>query len=157
MEIEKKYLVDPNRIKELKKLSYNSFKIEQYYLSDKSDSWTIRIRKEGRYCSITLKSKGLLSREEIEFDITKYDFAEYIKLAKSRIFKTRYQFENEEPDKVNKYPHYCYEIDIYNDYDFITCEVEFDTEEEANSFIPPDWCIKDVTEDPYYKNVNLAK
>jgi len=50
-----------------------------------------------------------------------------------------------------------YEIDFYKDYDFVTCEVEFDSEEEANNFEAPDWCIKDVTYDPYYKNVNLAK
>jgi CYTH domain-containing protein len=157
MEIERKWLVDPARVNELKKLSYTHFKIEQYYLSDKDDSWTIRLRKQERDCSITLKSKGLLSREEIELDITKIEFAEYVKFAKTKIIKTRYHFENNEVDKTNKYPHYVYEIDVYNDYDFVTCELEFDTEEEAKSFIPPDWCIKDVTADPYYKNVNLAK
>jgi len=156
MEIERKWLVDPNRIKELKKLSGISFKIKQYYLSDKSDSWTIRLRDDGDFW-ITLKSKGLLSREEIEFDINKIEFAEYVKLAKTKILKTRYIYENIEPDKINKYPHYCYEIDVYDVYDFITCEVEFATEEEAKAFVPPTWCIKDVTEDPFYKNINLAK
>lgn len=157
MEIEKKYLVDPTRIKELKKLAYTSFKIDQYYLSDKNDSWTIRLRNQDGDLSITLKNKGLLSREEIEFPLTKIEFSDYVKLAQTKIRKTRYIYENSEPDKANKYPHYCYEIDIYKNYDFITCEVEFNTEEEALSFIPPDWCIKDVTEDPFYKNVNLAK
>lgn len=98
-----------------------------------------------------MKNKGLLSREEIEVKISKQTFNSNIALAKTKITKTRYLLEIS-PEILG-----CYEIDIYDDYDFITCEVEFDNEEEAKAFVAPVWCIQDVTEDPKYKNVNLAK
>jgi len=153
MEIEKKYLVDPKRIKELKDQAYYFEKIDQYYLSDINDTWTIRLRKTYdtiiRAFFLTLKSKGLLSREEIEIKIPVQLFEENLQHARTALSKTRYHVEID--------PDLGFEIDVYKDYDFITCEVEFETEEEAKSFVAPDWCIKDITEDPYYKNVNLAK
>lgn len=155
MEIEKKYLVDSNRIEELKNLSFYFEHIDQYYLNDPKDSWVIRLRKTDdtiiKDYFLTLKSKGLLSREEIEIKISKDTFLHGIQNAKTSLKKTRYTIEID-PDKLG-----VFEVDVYDDYEFITCEVEFETEEEANAFVAPDWCIKDVTEDPYYKNVNLAK
>ena len=93
----------------------------------------------------------MLSREEIEVKISKQTFDDNIRLAKTKLTKTRHLIE------INPKILGCYEIDVYDDYEFITCEVEFDTEEEANSFVAPDWCIQDVTQDPTYKNVNLAR
>jgi CYTH domain-containing protein len=151
MEIERKWLVDPSKIEELKLAAFLVIATQQYYLNDKTDSWIIRLRKANDTHFITLKSKGLLSREEIEIKISKGIFDDAIKTAKTKITKTRYIVEIS-PDNL-----LTYEIDVYDDYDFITCEVEFETEEEAKNFMPPDWCIKDVTYDPKYKNVNLAK
>lgn len=151
MEIERKWLVDPNKIEELKEEAFLYERIEQYYLNDKDDSWIIRLRRADNEYFLTLKNKGLLSREEIEVKISKQTFNSNIALAKTKITKTRYLLEIS-PEILG-----CYEIDIYDDYDFITCEVEFDNEEEAKAFVAPVWCIQDVTEDPKYKNVNLAK
>jgi len=151
MEIERKWLIDPSRVNELKKISFAHEKVEQYYLNDKNDSWIIRLRKAGSDCFITLKSKGLLSREELELHICKKDFTEFIKHAKTSIKKTRYVIE------LSTEILSTLEMDVYDDYDFVTGEVEFDSEEEANDFVAPDWCIKDITYDPTYKNVNLAK
>ena len=39
----------------------------------------------------------------------------------------------------------------------IFAEVEFDSLEEANAFIPPAWFDKDVTDDPSYANSNISK
>jgi len=36
-------------------------------------------------------------------------------------------------------------------------EVEFDTEESAHAFVPPDWFAEDVSERPEYSNRNLAR
>lgn len=151
MEIEKKYLVDPRRIEELKEEAFLYERIEQYYLNDKNDTWIIRLRRADNEYFLTLKNKGLLSREEIEVKISKQTFYNNIEQAKTYITKTRYTVEID-PNKIG-----AYEIDVYDDYEFITCEVEFDSEEEANSFVAPDWCIKDITLDPTYKNVNLAR
>jgi len=153
MEIERKWVVNPDHIKELKKLAYTSFRVDQYYLSDKNDTWTIRLRRANDDCYLTLKNKGLLSREEIEFEISKAKFLEYVKHAKTHIRKIRYIIEW--PDKFNVFT--AFEVDVYDLYEFITAEVEFNSEEEANNFVAPDWCIKDVTMDATYKNVNLAR
>jgi CYTH domain-containing protein len=151
MEIERKWLVNPKSIEELKGLAFECEKVEQYYLNDKTDSWVIRLRKANNQYFMTLKNKGLLSREEIEVKISKKLYYEAVQNAKTFITKTRYRLE------VDPYKALCYEIDVYDDYTFITCEVEFDSEEEANNFVAPSWCIADVTLDPSYKNVNLAR
>jgi len=151
MEIERKWLVDKKELDKLIEFSKYQERIEQYYLNGPNDEWVIRLRKADRQYFLTLKNKGLLSREEIEVRISKQTFNDQIAFAKTKIAKIRYMVEIN-PDDLG-----FYEIDVYDDYEFITCEVEFDTEEEANSFVAPDWCIKDVTQDPTYKNVNLAR
>jgi CYTH domain-containing protein len=153
MEIERKWLVDKVKVTDLLlKGSYvRRERLEQYYLNTINDEWLIRLRTEGNKYFLTLKSKGLIAREELEYHIDMFDFEKSIKYAKSSLKKYRYVF----PINVSmtKYA----QIDVYDDYDFIICEVEFESEEEANAFIPPDWCIQDITNDKKYKNVNLAK
>jgi len=151
MEIERKWLVDKKELENLVVAAFHQERIEQYYLNGPNDEWVIRLRKANNEHFLTLKNKGLLSREEIEVKISKQTFDDNIRLAKTKLTKTRHLIE------INPKILGCYEIDVYDDYEFITCEVEFDTEEEANSFVAPDWCIQDVTQDPTYKNVNLAR
>ena len=147
MEIEKKWIVDVTKFVYLKEISAEVIRIDQYYLNELKDEWTIRLRTYGEKRVLDLKSKGLLSREELTFIITKEAFDEGIKHAKKYIGKNRYIFP---------YGKYICEIDVYDDHDFITCEIEFETEEDANIFVAPDWCKEDVTLDAKYKNVNLA-
>lgn len=54
---------------------------------------------------------------------------------------------------------YVAELDIYkkNLLGLVTVEVEFETEEEMNSFIPPSWFGREVTYIKDYKNRSLAK
>jgi CYTH domain-containing protein len=148
MEIERKWLVDVQKASFALTNSIKVIRVDQYYLNNDKDEWQIRLRCYGEKFILDLKSKGLLSREELTFEITREAFNEAVKHAKKSIGKNRYIFP---------YGRYMCEIDGYDDYDFITCEVEFNTEEEANRFIAPDWCIKDVTMDSKYKNINLAK
>jgi CYTH domain-containing protein len=151
MEIERKWLVDKKELENLVVSAFYQERIEQYYLNGPNDEWVIRLRKADNEHFLTLKNKGMLSREEIEVKILKQIFENHIRLAKTKLSKTRHMIEID-PDKLG-----VFEVDVYDDYNFITCEVEFETEEEANAFVAPGWCIKDVTEDPKYKNINLAK
>jgi CYTH domain-containing protein len=50
------------------------------------------------------------------------------------------------------------EIDVYHDRHegLVVAEVEFDDEEEAKNFQPPDWLGEEVTGDPRYSNQLLA-
>lgn len=153
MEIEKKWLVDKAKVADLLLKGYYARRerLEQYYLNTMDDEWLIRFRREANGCVLTLKSKGLLSRQELEYPIPPILFEESIKHAKTSLKKYRYTIPFDMANGLS------FQIDVYDDYDFITCEVEFPNEEMANSFTPPEWCTQDVTEDRKYKNINLAK
>ena len=51
------------------------------------------------------------------------------------------------------------ELDIFhNDLSpLILAEVEFESEDEANNFTPPEWFGEDVTFSPKYHNSNLSQ
>ena len=152
MEIERKWLVDKEKITPLLD---HGFKVEQHYLNDIEDDWLIRVRDEGcGYYVLTLKGKGLMARPELEFEITEKEYRDSLEYSKSCVLKTRF-FIDLFPEDVN-----CerwYEIDVFDDHDFIICELEFNTVEEAGEFNPPDWCLKEVTCDSTYQNINLAR
>ncbi len=150
MEIEKKYLVNTDLYLDWFYYADKILNIEQHYLNDTDENWLIRVRSYGPTYYLTLKSKGLLSREELEFQITKSEFEKAILHSRKSLKKKRYIAVL--PD----YPGLVFEIDSYDHYRFMTCEIEFETEEQAMEFKPPRFCDRDVTEDPLYKNVNLA-
>ena len=153
MEIERKWIVDQEKILPLLKTS--GVRIEQYYLNTMSDGlsdvWLIRVRRLGSVYMLTLKGRGLMTREELEYEITEEEYYNTIKHAVKSINKSRFYLVLDEEKEL------YYEIDIFDDYDFIICEVEFPSEIEALSFIPPEWCIEEVTNDREYTNINLAK
>ena len=66
-----------------------------------------------------------------------------------RLVKTRYEIPLAE---------HVVEIDVYHDRHegLVVGEVEFDDEERAKNFQPPDWLGDDVTGDPRYSNQLLA-
>lgn len=144
MEIERKFLV--NSLPNLN--NYQKYEISQGYISMEP---TIRIRKKDDVYYLTKKGKGSLIREEIEEEISKEVFEILISLIQTRLIeKTRYKIPLENGQMA--------ELDIYHK-DLIglsTVEVEFKTIKEAQSFIPPNWFGKDITEDNRFKNNNLA-
>jgi len=138
MEIERKFLVD-----KLPEMNINKYdNIKQYYLSLDPE---IRIRnKNDKTYLMTVKSSGGMIRKETEFEITESIFKELIEVSISCVSKTRHYIGR-------------LEFDIYfNIKDLMTVEIEFDSEKEANEFIPLDWFGKEVTYDKRYKNKNLA-
>jgi len=148
MEIERKWIVDKEKVVPMLKVGV---RIEQHYINDLNDEWLIRARKLGSVHLLTLKNEGLISRDELEYDITEDDYLETIKFSKKSVNKTRFYLDLD-PEKER-----YFEIDVFDDHDFIICEVEFETVEEADSFVPPEWCVEEVTDDSNYQNVNLTK
>lgn len=97
-------------------------------------------------CKVPESTIGQLELEEI---VTLPDaFKELLETFKSRIVKIRYNIN------VN---HYIYEVDFYQDFDFITLEVEFKTEDEYKKFKPDFEFLMDASNDSSFKNKKLAK
>lgn len=144
MEIERKFTV-----KELPDLTqYPSARIIQAYLNTDP---VIRIRKEGNEYYMTYKGKGLLVREEYNLPLNEESFYHLLPKADGFVIKkTRYKIP---------YESYTIELDLFEDElsALILAEVEFDSEEEANAFTPPEWFLEDVTMDTRYHNSNLSK
>lgn len=146
MEIERKYFIEcpPTHYK-----TYPFHFIEQGYLST---SPVVRVRREDDTYYLTYKSKGLMVREEYNLPLTKESYEHLLTKADGRILtKRRYLI----PIENTKY---TIELDVFEGYfaGLILAEVEFPTEEEANSFVPPDWFTKDVTFSGEYQNSKLA-
>lgn len=156
LEIEKKYLVDLNKISLLK----NKYKkITQGYLySDNTTEIRIRSLEEDQrktyYYTVKISSENLLQRTEIEKEITSDEFYTLLQNLKPNthlIQKNRYL--------VPLNNNLIAEVDIYtNELEGLkTVEVEFPSLEETLKFKAPNWFLLDVTNDKSYKNKNLAK
>ncbi len=145
MEIERKYL--------LKKLpdnldTYRHRHLEQGYLCTAP---VVRIRKDDDRYELTYKSGGMMVRQEYNLLLTKDSYEHLKKKVDGRLItKKRYMIP---------YEKYMIELDVFeNDLaPLVLAEVEFETEEEANSFTPPEWFGKDVTFSKAYHNSVLSQ
>lgn len=144
MEIERKFTV-----KELPDVTkYNFHIMEQGYLNTNP---VVRVRKEDESYYLTYKGKGMLAREEYNLPLTKEAYEHLVEKADGVIIrKKRY---------LIPYEAYTIELDVFEEpYEtLVIAEVEFETEQDAGRFIPPEWFAKDVTYDPAYHNSNLSK
>lgn len=145
MEIERKYL-----IRELPEnlLSYPFHDIEQAYLSTDP---VIRVRKQDDQYILTYKSKGMLSREEYNLPLTQSSYQHLKSKADGNVItKRRYMLPL--PNGLT------IELDLFSGAfaGMILAEVEFPSVEAADSFIPPDWFIEDVTFKKEYHNSYLS-
>lgn len=146
MEIERKFKV--NIIPDLTNIK--KVKIIQGYLNTDSEP-TLRVRKYGNEYLLTYKyskkDKSINVCNEIELPITEECFNNLLtKIEGNIIEKTRY-FINE------------IELDIFEGKykGMVLAEVEFDSIEDANNYVKPNWLGEDVTKDKNYRNSYLAK
>lgn len=146
MEIERKFLITrPPQ-------DYTAFPsrlIEQAYLCTEP---VVRIRKEDDSCYLTYKSKGLLAREEYNLPLTLDAYEHLLPKADGIVLtKRRYLIPIEHTELT-------IELDVFSGkyQGLMLAEVEFNTKEEAQSFVPPDWFGKDVTFSGEYQNSRLA-
>lgn len=146
MEIERKYLIDqlPADL-----ASYPCKVIEQGYLCTEP---VVRIRRSNDKYTLTYKGRGLMVREEYNLPLTAESFAHLKNKIDGRlIIKRRYL--------IPLAGKYTIELDVF-DGDLAPlklAEVEFETEEEANSFTPPGWFGEDVTFSTEYHNSTLSQ
>lgn len=144
MEIEKKFLIRelPANLE-----SYPHSTIEQAYLNRLP---VIRIRQRDDNYILTYKSGGLMVRQEEEMPLTKEAYLHLKKKADGNIIrKKRY---------LIPYGAFTIELDVFAGEmsPLIMAEVEFDSKEQAEAFVPPAWFGEEVTFDKRYQNVNMA-
>lgn len=146
MEIERKFLVSdiPSDL-----TKYKCHSIKQGYLSTKP---VVRVRKDNDSYWLTYKSGGMMAREEYNLPLTKEAFEHLLQKVDGNII-TKHRYEI--PDGTGK----IIELDIFDGLfeGTVFAEVEFDSIEEANSYIPPSWLTKDVTHDKAYHNSHMSK
>ena len=143
-EIERKFLIKdlPENLDD-----YDYLLIEQGYLSTNP---VVRVRKSNDDYYLTYKSKGLMIKEEYNLPLTKESYDHLLQKADGNIIaKRRY---------LIPYEKYTIELDIFvRPVPLILAEVEFDSVEEANSFIMPDWFEEDVTGNAEYSNSVMSR
>ncbi len=147
MEIERKYLIDKNKLP----MNYNEYpyhEIEQAYLCTEP---VVRVRRSDYKYYMSYKSKGLMVREEYNLPLTKDGYEHLLEKADGIIIKKKRY--------LIPYDGYTVELDIFEDsYDgLVLAEVEFETEEQANTFQAPEWFGEDVTFDTKYHNSTLSQ
>jgi len=151
-EIERKWLIDKEKIPyDLK--NYKPLKMKQSYISF---SPTIRLRNTNDesyvLCVKTRAEKGSLGRDEFEMQISKEEYENLLLKTEGNIVeKTRYCVPNENGLTM--------EFDIFEGSlsGLAYMEIEFDSEESAESYHTPHWAIADVSFDHRFKNTALAK
>lgn len=146
MEIERKFLIKelPHNIEE-----YPHRQIRQAYLCTNP---VIRIRQHADAYILTYKGSGMMMREEHNLPLTKESFEHLLPKADGNIIeKTRYEIPYQFRDIS-----LTIELDMFQSpTNLIMAEVEFESEEDANSFLPPDWFDIEVTNNPSYHNSNM--
>lgn len=146
MEIERKYLIHslPENLEQ-----YPCKQIEQGYLNTDP---VVRIRRSNDKYTLTYKGKGLLVREEYNLPLNAESFT-HMKSKIDGILVTKCRYLIPFAEK------YTIELDIFEGdlAPLILAEVEFETEEEANTFTPPEWFGEDVTFSTRYQNSTLSQ
>ena len=146
MEIERKFL-----IKQIPEgcTSFPCRQIEQAYLNTDP---VVRVRRDNDDYYLTYKGKGLLSREEYNLPLNEEAYRHLIQKADGIIIsKKRYL--------IPLTGRLTIELDIFEGdlAPLKLAEVEFETKEEAESFLPPKWFGKDVTFSSNYHNSTLSR
>jgi CYTH domain-containing protein len=114
------------------------------------DDRTVRVRLIGENeARLTIKiGKGMLTRDEYEYDVPVADARELMTAAIGTVIsKTRYRVQGDA---------HVWEVDVFAEpYEgLIVAEVEMRSEDDAPRL--PDWLGREVTDDPRYSNYALA-
>jgi adenylate cyclase len=145
MEVERKFLVpDPPDLGGAK-----AQEIEQGYLATGSGS-EVRLRRKGDSLLLTAKRGSGLSREEAEVELDRNAYERLWPLTEGRrLHKRRHVVPKGD---------LAIEVDVFGGEleGLVVAEIEFDSEDAALAFEPPEWLGEEVTGDERYLNETLA-
>ena len=146
MEIERKFLIPvlPEKLE-----TYPHRRIEQAYLFTEP---VVRIRRQDEDYILTYKSTGMIAREEYNLPLTKEAY-EHLKEKADGIVLSKTRYLLPLPDGLT------IELDVFDGtYEGLwLAEVEFESIEQAESFVPPVWFGEDVTYSGKYHNSVLSR
>lgn len=160
-EIERKFLIanldacrrdvrSPTKFERLRvnaKQTFIPLRIKQGYLSF-DPVVRVRISDIGAFetkCFMTIKGNGLKVRDEFEYEIPLPDARKLLKMCKGIINKTRYSLGRWEIDEFHGKRKGLW-----------LAEIELKSSDEKLPPLPK-WLGEEVTEDPRYANVNMAR
>lgn len=147
-EIERKFLIKKNQLPN--EICKNGSKFVQGYLSS-NPAVRVRLSNQGQANAqawLTVKGSGFRIRNEFEYEIPVTDAEEMLELCTIKLAKIRYKLSIGE---------HIWEIDEFLDAHSGLWLAEIELTEENEMFIRPDWLGEEVTEDPRFTNVALAK
>jgi adenylate cyclase len=147
-EIERRFLVDPNKLPLLKK----GVLITQGYLTPGTTkkSPIIRVRTENKKAKITIKIyRSELTKEEYEYPIPLNEAERLLTECAGFVQKIRYFL------KIGKH---SWSVDVYEGENFplIVAEIEIELQKENEKFEKPLWIRKEVTEESRFHAYSLA-
>jgi adenylate cyclase len=145
MEIGRKWLV--KKLPDLSKITPNKFERYFVYIDNGVE---IRVQKiDTRYEFERKVETSSLTRTGELFNITKEEFEFFKSLSTKKIIRDFYKIQAEPEIAITIY---------HGDFQGLKrAEVEFKTEEEANSFIPLDWFGKEITNTKLGKDKHLIQ
>ena len=147
-EIERKFLPanDKEILSIIKDLPYKS--MIQAYLNLKP---VVRVRKEDDEYYLTYKGEGSIAKEEYNLKLNEESFYNLLKKCEGNIIeKQRYNLKL--TDKL------VAEVDVFRGKfeGLILIEVEFESIEDAENFVLPDWFGRDVSYEKEYHNAYMS-
>lgn len=101
---------------------------------------------------LTLKGDGVLSRTEIKTDVDEAFYKEALSLMQGEMIYKDYRSY-----RLGDYVLEVCLVDKGTPCEFLYGEIEFESEEEANNFVKPDFLGEEVTCDDAYKMKNYWK
>jgi len=147
-EIERKFLLTTEQALALKAQATHKKQLKQGYLAE-GEHVILRVRISDQIAYLTIKEKVKgSSRLEFETPIELSDAEKLLDLCTNQIEKTRYLIKRD----------YLIELDEFHaaNNGLWLAEIEFDSIERSNSFIPPTELGKEVTDDYRYYNSYLV-
>ncbi|OGY24338.1 MAG: hypothetical protein A2172_00545 [Candidatus Woykebacteria bacterium RBG_13_40_15] len=140
-EIERKFLIKKNKLPHLPK----GKTLITGYFCEKPE---IRVRTEGNRSFLTLKTPGLVSRDEFEYEICLREARKILHLSSAKIEKNR---------SCLKIDGLVWQIDLYKGANKGLALAEVELPKENHKFKKPLWVELEVTDDLRFRNYNLTK
>ena len=150
IELEKTYLLK-NVPENLERCKF--IEVFDIYIPKSAPHPILRIRKRGDVFEMTKKSPVDLSdsseQSEETIGLTKEEFSDLLKLDGKRVRKNRYYYSINEKTA---------EIDIFLDdlEGLVLADFEFNSKEEKEKFVMPDFCLVEITQEEFIAGGFLA-